>query len=56
MREAIGNLLKEAATGFLLAAVMVLVFLRSWRPTLIVILAGKNPLNDSQQVNSVGAR
>src|SRR3989441_727184 len=39
VRQAIRNLLNEATLGFFLAAVMVLVFLRSWRPTAIVLLA-----------------
>src|SRR3989442_12123321 len=39
VRQAIGNLLKEATLGFSLAAVMVFIFLRSYRPTLIVLLA-----------------
>ena len=39
VREAIRNLRNEAVLGFSLAAVMVLIFLRSWRPTAIVLLA-----------------
>src|SRR5947209_6323033 len=39
VRQAIRNLLKEAALGFFLAAVMVFIFLRSYRPMLIVLLA-----------------
>src|SRR2546425_2838528 len=39
VRQAIRNLLNEAALGFFLAAVMVFIFLRSYRPTLIVLLA-----------------
>lgn len=39
VREAITNLRNEAVLGFGLAAVMVLIFLRSWRPTAIVLLS-----------------
>src|SRR6266571_238701 len=39
VREAIRNLAQEAIIGFCLAALMVFVFLRSYRPTLIVIIA-----------------
>jgi multidrug efflux pump subunit AcrB len=39
VREAIRNLIQEAVIGFLLAAAMVFIFLRSYRPTLIVLLA-----------------
>src|SRR5437899_3141748 len=39
VREAIRNLGQEAATGFCLAALMVFIFLGSYRPTLIVIIA-----------------
>src|SRR5713101_71313 len=39
VRQAIRNLANEAAIGFLLAATMVFIFLRNYRPTLIVILA-----------------
>src|SRR2546422_852892 len=39
VREAIRNLAQEAIIGFCLAALMVFVFLGSYRPTLIVILA-----------------
>src|SRR3989441_2631533 len=39
VRQAIRNLVNEAALGFFLAAVMVFIFLRSFRPTLIVLLA-----------------
>ncbi len=39
VREAIGNLTQEAIIGFCLAALMVFIFLGSYRPTLIVILA-----------------
>src|SRR2546427_12888939 len=39
VRQAIRNLVQEAALGFLLAAAMVYIFLRSYRPTLIVLLA-----------------
>lgn len=38
VRQAIHNLISEATIGFLLAAAMVFIFLRSYRPTLIVIL------------------
>jgi multidrug efflux pump subunit AcrB len=39
VRQAIRNLANEAAIGFLLAATMVFIFLRNYRPTLIVIIA-----------------
>src|SRR6266404_5264192 len=39
VRQAIRNLVREAGLGFLLAAAMVFIFLRSYRPTLIVVLA-----------------
>src|SRR6266567_1424138 len=39
VRQAIHNLVTEATLGFLLAAAMVFIFLRSYRPTLIVLLA-----------------
>src|SRR5712692_8766255 len=39
VRQAIGNLVNEATIGFLLAAGIVFLFLRSYRPTLIVVLA-----------------
>src|SRR3989454_134012 len=39
VRQAIRNLVNEVALGFFLAAVMVFIFLRSYRPTLIVLLA-----------------
>src|SRR5713101_6237397 len=39
VRGAIGNLTQEAIIGFCLAALMVFLFLGSYRPTLIVILA-----------------
>src|SRR5438552_7800252 len=39
VRQAIHNLIQEAVIGFLLAAAMVFIFLRSYRPTLIVLLA-----------------
>jgi multidrug efflux pump subunit AcrB len=39
VRQAIRNLVSEATLGFLLAAAMVFIFLRSYRPTLIVLLA-----------------
>lgn len=39
VRQAIRNLVNEATLGFFLAATMVFIFLRSYRPTLIVILA-----------------
>lgn len=39
VREAIRNLVQEATLGFLLAAAMVFIFLRNYRPTLIVLLA-----------------
>src|SRR5436309_3858454 len=39
VREAIRNLAQEAIIGFCLAALMVFVFLGSYRPTLIVIIA-----------------
>src|SRR5438876_6752927 len=39
VRQAIRNLANEATIGFLLAAGMVFLFLRSYRPTLIVVLA-----------------
>ena len=39
VRQAIRNLVQEAALGFLLAAAMVFIFLRSARPTGIVIIA-----------------
>ncbi len=39
VRQAIRSLTHEALIGFGLAALMVLVFLGSWRPTLIVLLA-----------------
>ncbi len=39
VRQAIRNLANEATIGFLLAATMVFIFLRSYRPTSIVILA-----------------
>ena len=39
VRQAIRNLVNEAVIGFLLAATMVFIFLRSYRPTLIVIIA-----------------
>jgi multidrug efflux pump subunit AcrB len=39
VRDAIRNLVIEAVIGFLLAAAMVFIFLRSYRPTLIVLLA-----------------
>lgn len=39
VREAIRNLAQEAALGFLLAAAMVFIFLGSYRPTLIVLIA-----------------
>ncbi|MEO6785989.1 MAG: efflux RND transporter permease subunit, partial [Chthoniobacteraceae bacterium] len=39
VRQAIRSLSQEAVIGFLLAAAMVFIFLRSYRPTLIVILA-----------------
>src|SRR5438128_741970 len=39
VREAIRNLVNEATIGFLLAATMVFIFLRNYRPTLIVIIA-----------------
>lgn len=39
VRQAIRNLLNEAALGFALAALMVWIFLRSYRPTFIVLLA-----------------
>lgn len=39
VREAIRNLRNEAALGFSLAAAMVFAFLRSWRPTAIVLIA-----------------
>src|SRR3989441_625891 len=39
VRQAIRNLVNEAALGFFLAAVMVFIFLRSFRPTLIVLIA-----------------
>src|SRR6266849_1302387 len=39
VRQAIRNLVNEATIGFLLAATMVFVFLRNYRPTLIVIIA-----------------
>src|SRR5437870_7513037 len=39
VRQAIRNLVNEATIGFLLAAAMVFIFLRSYRPTLIVVLA-----------------
>src|SRR6266852_4117389 len=39
VREAIRNLAQEAIIGFCLAALMVFLFLGSYRPTLIVILA-----------------
>src|SRR5438552_18235862 len=38
-RQAIRNLLTEAGIGFFLAAAMVFIFLGSYRPTLIVLLA-----------------
>ena len=39
VRQAIRNLVQEATLGFLLAAAMVFIFLRNYRPTLIVLLA-----------------
>ncbi len=39
VRQAIRNLVNEATIGFLLAATMVFIFLRNYRPTLIVIIA-----------------
>ena len=39
VRQAIRNLVNEATLGFLLAAAMVFIFLRSYRPTLIVLVA-----------------
>ena len=39
VRESIRNLVQEAVIGFLLAAFMVLIFLGSYRPTAIVIIA-----------------
>jgi multidrug efflux pump subunit AcrB len=39
VRQAIRNLVNEAVIGFALAAVMVFAFLRSYRPTLVVLLA-----------------
>src|SRR5438552_14796608 len=39
VRQAIRNLLNEATLGFLLAAAMVFIFLRSYRPTLTVLVA-----------------
>src|SRR3989475_9183187 len=39
VRQAIRNLMNEATIGFLLAATMVFIFLRNYRPTLIVIIA-----------------
>jgi multidrug efflux pump subunit AcrB len=39
VRQAIRVLLNEAALGFFLAGAMVFIFLRSYRPTLIVLLA-----------------
>src|SRR5216684_3602966 len=39
VRQAIRNLVSEATLGFLLAAAMVFIFLRSYRPTLIVVIA-----------------
>ncbi|MEO8426121.1 MAG: efflux RND transporter permease subunit [Verrucomicrobiota bacterium] len=39
VRQAIRNLTQEAVIGFLLAAAMVFIFLRSYRPTFIVIIA-----------------
>src|SRR6266545_846455 len=39
VRESINNLVQEAALGFLLAAAMVFIFLRSVRPTGIVLMA-----------------
>ena len=39
VREAIRNLVQEAGLGFLLAAAMVFIFLGSYRPTLIVLIA-----------------
>ncbi len=39
VRQAIRNLIEEAVIGFLLAAGMVFIFLRSYRPTFIVIIA-----------------
>src|SRR6266567_3709446 len=39
VRQAIRNLVNEAIIGFLLAATMVFIFLRSYRPTLIVVIA-----------------
>src|SRR6184192_937506 len=39
VRQAIRNLVQEATLGFLLAAAMVFIFLRSYRPTLIVLVA-----------------
>ena len=39
VRQAIRNLVNEAIIGFLLAAMMVFLFLRNYRPTLIVIIA-----------------
>src|SRR5438309_606242 len=39
VRQAIRNLVQEAALGFLLAAVLVLIFLRSARPMALVLIA-----------------
>src|SRR6266550_2072813 len=39
VRQAIRNLVNEAALGFCLAGAMVFIFLRNYRPTLIVLLA-----------------
>src|SRR3989454_2905731 len=39
VRQAIRNLVNEATIGFLLAGGMVFIFLRSYRPTLIVLVA-----------------
>src|SRR6266436_1671502 len=39
VRQAIRNLVNEATIGFLLAATMVFIFLRNYRPTLIVIIS-----------------
>src|SRR5439155_1752778 len=39
VRQAIRNLVNEATIGFFLAATMVFIFLQSYRPTLIVVIA-----------------
>src|SRR5207244_10655015 len=39
VRQSIRNRVNEATLGFLLAAAMVYIFLRSYRPTLIVLVA-----------------